>query len=438
MAEGSNAIDPAQVLAPHVGGPSINPRPLNTRTRLDQLEEKMQALGEIIDQVTTLEERLDSFSDDQAHMGERLITLEGVVEGIMATLLDQVTELSSKITTDSNKVLVFGSFTEDDLISLKKKSPENIIDPLEKILGLQFGSLDFASVKSLGNPDIKLKHSKLSELSKSAAPPKFVNEDNGFSSSKTIEDTGYTHSPPHVFPLNNDVRGPEKTSVDLASLYISETNTGALKQSPSLKPDTLDDATLEHQSNLVISVPNEVHVDSSEPLASKEDNQNALNGPRAAATDLLPGDVTNSISSKPRQEDTQEFLSFVMDQKHDELLQLEGHFSNSNGGSSSVVSSLEDDGWETVGPKNKTAITRAQSFVPSELSAIFDGQLRSTMKARGSKASATIQPQFSRSFCSTLIFFHMLFILLRMHSAYFLHRKHLTDIDNPQLQRWEL
>ncbi|KAF6148178.1 hypothetical protein GIB67_011953 [Kingdonia uniflora] len=75
MAEGPNATDPAQVLAQQVGGPSINPRPLNTRTRLDQLEDKMLALSGIIDQVTTLEERLDGFSDDQAHMGERLVTV---------------------------------------------------------------------------------------------------------------------------------------------------------------------------------------------------------------------------------------------------------------------------------------------------------------------------------------------------------------------------
>ncbi|KAF6173623.1 hypothetical protein GIB67_022982 [Kingdonia uniflora] len=88
MAEGLNAIDPAQVLSPHVVGPPVNLRPLNTRTRLDQLEEKMQALSGIINQVTTLEERLDGFSDDQAHMGERLVTLEGAVEGNMATLLD--------------------------------------------------------------------------------------------------------------------------------------------------------------------------------------------------------------------------------------------------------------------------------------------------------------------------------------------------------------
>ncbi|KAF6162592.1 hypothetical protein GIB67_003138 [Kingdonia uniflora] len=96
MAEGPNATGPAQVLALHVGGPPVNPRPLNTRTRLDQLEEKMHVLSGIIDQVTTLEERLDSFSDDQDHMGERLVSLEGVVEGNMATLLDQMAELSSK------------------------------------------------------------------------------------------------------------------------------------------------------------------------------------------------------------------------------------------------------------------------------------------------------------------------------------------------------
>ncbi|KAF6167616.1 hypothetical protein GIB67_031199 [Kingdonia uniflora] len=103
MAEGPNATNPAQVLALHVGGPSVNPRPLNTRMRLDQLEEKMQALSGIIDQVTTLEERLDGFSDDQAHVGERLVTLERVVEGNMATLLDQVAELSSKSSSQSQQ-----------------------------------------------------------------------------------------------------------------------------------------------------------------------------------------------------------------------------------------------------------------------------------------------------------------------------------------------
>ncbi|GLT66017.1 hypothetical protein SLA2020_384130 [Shorea laevis] len=110
--------------------------------------------------------------------------------------------------------------------------------------------------------------------------------------------------------------------------------------------------------------------------------------------DVLKGftpDVPNCISGRPRQEDAQEFLSFIMDQMHDELLKLEGQ-SASNGTKSSLVSSAEDDEWETVGPKNKSAVTRTRSFVPSELSAIFGGQLRSVVKAKGNKASATIEP----------------------------------------------
>ncbi|KAM0005856.1 putative ubiquitinyl hydrolase 1 [Helianthus debilis subsp. tardiflorus] len=93
-------------------------------------------------------------------------------------------------------------------------------------------------------------------------------------------------------------------------------------------------------------------------------------------------DVPNSISGRPRQEDAQEFLSFVMHQMHDELLKLEGQASNANGNGSSLVSSVEDDDWETVGPKNKSAVTRTQNFAPSEVRAIFGGQLRSGIKIR--------------------------------------------------------
>lgn len=71
-----------------------------------------------------------------------------------------------------------------------------------------------------------------------------------------------------------------------------------------------------------------------------------------------------------------------MDQMHDELLKLEGQ-SHLDGRNSSLVSTSEDDEWETVGPKNKSAVTRIQKFVPSELSSIFGGQLRSVVKARG-------------------------------------------------------
>ncbi|XP_020585987.1 ubiquitin carboxyl-terminal hydrolase 24 [Phalaenopsis equestris] len=103
-------------------------------------------------------------------------------------------------------------------------------------------------------------------------------------------------------------------------------------------------------------------------------------------------DFQSSMSARPRQEDAQEFLGFVMDQMHDELLRLGGNLSGSNGKNLSLTAASDDDGWETIGPKNKSAITRTQSLIPSELSAIFGGQLRSVVKARGNKASATVQP----------------------------------------------
>ncbi|KAL0763547.1 hypothetical protein Bca101_079698 [Brassica carinata] len=95
-------------------------------------------------------------------------------------------------------------------------------------------------------------------------------------------------------------------------------------------------------------------------------------------------DVLNNMSGRPRQEDAQEFLSFIMDQMHDELLKLKEVSPKLIASKSSVVTSAndEDDEWETVGPKNKSAVTRTQSFVPSELSDIFGGQLRSVVKAK--------------------------------------------------------
>ncbi|CAN6219812.1 unnamed protein product [Urochloa humidicola] len=101
-------------------------------------------------------------------------------------------------------------------------------------------------------------------------------------------------------------------------------------------------------------------------------------------------DVPAGISARPRQEDAQEFLSFAMNRMHDELLKLNGNSSNSKEGM--VVSTADDDAWETVGRKNKSAIVRTQSFVPSELSSIFGGQLQSVVKATGNKASATVEP----------------------------------------------
>ncbi|KAJ3683800.1 hypothetical protein LUZ60_014027 [Juncus effusus] len=102
--------------------------------------------------------------------------------------------------------------------------------------------------------------------------------------------------------------------------------------------------------------------------------------------------LPTGTSARPRQEDAQEFLSFVMDQMHNELLKLNNSGSERENKTTVVSSSDDDDGWETVGPKNKTAITRTQTFLPSKLTEIFGGQLKSVVKATRIKASATVQP----------------------------------------------
>ena len=79
---------------------------------------------------------------------------------------------------------------------------------------------------------------------------------------------------------------------------------------------------------------------------------------------------------------------------HAELLKLDGMSSTTNGDKYLVVASAEDDEWETVVRKNKSAVMRTQSFVPSEFSEIFGGQLTSMVTARGSIWTHVIRSWF--------------------------------------------
>ncbi|OAY73151.1 Ubiquitin carboxyl-terminal hydrolase 24 [Ananas comosus] len=135
--------------------------------------------------------------------------------------------------------------------------------------------------------------------------------------------------------------------------------------------------------------------DMPEDSSAKNHERRVLESGKSLSPIMFDAVLQNFTPDLPTgiQEDAQEFLSFVMDRMHDELLKLNGHFPSLQDGNLPLVSSAEDDdGWETVGPKNKSAVTRTQTFMPSELSAIFGGQLRSVVKARGNKASATVQP----------------------------------------------
>ena len=74
-----------------------------------------------------------------------------------------------------------------------------------------------------------------------------------------------------------------------------------------------------------------------------------------------------------------------MDRLHEELLWLEG---KNVSGQQAVVE--DNDEWETVGPKNRSALTRTHLSMKSQLTDIFGGQLCSIVKAKGMESFSLI------------------------------------------------
>ncbi|CAG8626532.1 2683_t:CDS:10 [Ambispora gerdemannii] len=106
-----------------------------------------------------------------------------------------------------------------------------------------------------------------------------------------------------------------------------------------------------------------------------------------------------------RQEDAEEFLGFLLDGLHEELLAVKniqsiiafkgpdsrdtaGHKNIPGESTHSNVSKPTNDGWYEVGPKNKATSARLES----PISRIFGGQVRSVLKCPGSLDSVTYQP----------------------------------------------
>ncbi|XP_077211402.1 ubiquitin-specific protease 24 isoform X2 [Tasmannia lanceolata] len=411
--------------------------------------------------------------------------------------------------TSNSKVLVFGSFSEDETRLFQRQSMEGAMRPLEE-KELQFGSLDFAAICSLGGLNVEAKKKDLSQGSKVHQQSKLVEAETigGLNVEPKQQDLSQGSKVHQQSKLAKAETPPkEKTSDDIQGISVNVKENGSAKGlsycvngdlsfmstplnkngSPKLptspKLPVLEERNSSDINSIVKgnSISNNISVDSSAAVPSKM-SRKTLDERGAAVKILLPRGLINSgnlcflnstlqallscspfvqllqdlrtrnipktgyptlqafvefisdfdmpsdlslkknemavletgrpftpfmfepvlrnftpdlptcISGRPRQEDAQEFLSFVMDQIHDELLKLDGNFSCLNGGKISLVSSVEDEDWETVGPKNKSAVTRTQSFMPSELSAIFGGQLRSVVKARGYRASATVQP----------------------------------------------
>ncbi|XP_048886082.1 ubiquitin carboxyl-terminal hydrolase 10 isoform X2 [Brienomyrus brachyistius] len=120
--------------------------------------------------------------------------------------------------------------------------------------------------------------------------------------------------------------------------------------------------------------------------------------------------IKSSLSEKGRQEDAEEYLGFILNGLHEEMLALKKLHSpqeekapTQNGAEPQVgpegaeASGKEDseDEWEHVGPRNKISVTRQAGFVRTPITDIFGGHMRSVVYQQSSKESATLQPFFT-------------------------------------------
>jgi ubiquitin carboxyl-terminal hydrolase 10 len=106
------------------------------------------------------------------------------------------------------------------------------------------------------------------------------------------------------------------------------------------------------------------------------------------------------FSKRGHQQDAEEFLNLLLETLHDESANVINSIPN---GSVDIVtpaspiserSSVNDAGWQEVGPKQKASTTRATGDSANEtpITKIFAGSYRSELRVQGKKPSITIQP----------------------------------------------
>ena len=99
-----------------------------------------------------------------------------------------------------------------------------------------------------------------------------------------------------------------------------------------------------------------------------------------------------------RQEDSEEFLGFILQRLHEEMscvIQIYKTDANIQSPNFEFEAPVFDDEWLEVGKRNKTASTRRNIINESPISQIFCGEIRSSIQLSKSKDSVTHQPFFS-------------------------------------------
>ncbi|KAI9336787.1 hypothetical protein BDR26DRAFT_896957 [Obelidium mucronatum] len=135
----------------------------------------------------------------------------------------------------------------------------------------------------------------------------------------------------------------------------------------------------------------------------EEEDANSRPTKRSVIDSFEPGYVHTALRSmknvdsvKGRQEDAEEFLGFLLDGLHEELVLLrkEGKEGNAEGRESPNGTDSKNDAssWVEVGSKKKTTVTRSTEVKETPVINIFGGRTRSVLKALGDKESVTVEP----------------------------------------------
>jgi len=115
---------------------------------------------------------------------------------------------------------------------------------------------------------------------------------------------------------------------------------------------------------------------------------------------MLSKTRSDTFKVEGRQEDAEEFLSCLLNGLHDEMIEIlkitDRETASSTADKTNVKpSSLDDEDWQVIGPKNRGCVTHTTTYSKTPVSNLFLGLMRSALLYSGAQSTATLQPFFS-------------------------------------------
>ncbi|KAI9209789.1 uncharacterized protein BJ171DRAFT_485030 [Polychytrium aggregatum] len=148
-----------------------------------------------------------------------------------------------------------------------------------------------------------------------------------------------------------------------------------------VKPSPVPDYPLLHAlSDFMAKFPTSSVADE----ASKDDPSLAEIGDAFVPEDVYSALKTKIESMRGHQEDAEEFLGFILDGLHEELVALGEK-------SGKPLERAEKDAWTEVGPKNKPQTVRKIGSSESAITQLFGGKLRSIISYPGAKNNPILE-----------------------------------------------